>query len=170
MLKQVVEHLIGYAGLFSLDHVVAAFPGFSRTEVKHRLDRLESEGLIKRFREKTGRRDPHGPKDGPPPREITYVKCKGLEKRLEKMTAAQKTDTATDKIWRTVRLLRRFTRGDLVTLTGASEDSVRDYTRLLKREGFIRPLNSKARPITWSLAKDPGPQRPRIPYERKANG
>lgn len=170
MLKQVIEHLIGGSKIFTLDQVVESFPWFSRTEVKHRLDRLEAEGLIKRFREKTSRRVPGGPKDGPPPKEITYVKCKGLEKRLEKMAAAQRTDTSYDKIWRTIRLMRRFTRPDLEQLTGASEDSVRDYTRLLKREGVIRPLNDKARPITWVLAKDPGPQRPRIPYERKING
>lgn len=169
MLKQVIEHLIGQNRIFTLDQVVKSFSEYSRTEVKHRLDRLESEGLIKRFKEKTKRRDPQGPKDGPPPREITYVKCKGLKERLDKMTAAQRTDTSWDKMWRTIRIMRRFTRPDLEQLTGASEDSVRDFTRLLKREGIIWAWNEKGRPITWVLAKDPGPQRPRIPYERKTN-
>lgn len=169
MLKQVVEHLIGCTKEFTLEGVAEAM-GLKRNEVKYRLDRLESEGLIKRIKEVKWHRSAKDPQDGQAPRLITYQKCGDLEKRLAKMTATQRVDTTWDKMWRTIRVMRRFTRPDLMQLVGVTEENSRHFTRILAREGFIRAINPKSNPITWVLVKDPGPQRPRIPYERKANG
>lgn len=165
MLKQIIEIIIARRGFFTLDQIVAA-SGWKRAEVKHRLDRLEAEGLIKRVRQKTGRRDPAQAGGGPSPREITYIKCRGLQGRLDRMTASQVRDTAWEKIWRTIRIMRRFGVADLIQLTGAMEDNVRAYLKILARDGWIRKVSPPGKnPATWFLSKDPGPARPRIPWD-----
>ena len=165
MLKQIIEIVLKYYhGFFSLDQVVTD-SGWERAEVKHRLDRLEAEGLIKRQRETRGRNVKRP--GGPAPMDILYIKRKGLAARLARMDATQRKDTGWDRIWRTIRALRRFTVNDLIQLTGCKEDSCRDFVGLLKREQFIRAINPKIKPVTWVLCKDPGPQRPRIPEKDK---
>lgn len=159
MLKQIIEIIMKYRGFFSLDQVVSG-SGWDRAEVKHRLDRLEAEGLIKRQRETPGRNIKRP--GGPVPKDLLYIKRKGLVLRLAKMTATQRKDTGWDKIWRAIRAMRRFTIADLVQLTDCKEDSCRDFIGLLKREKFVRAVNEKSKPITWVMCKDPGPQRPRM--------
>lgn len=152
MLKRIIEIILGYKGIFTLERATAD-SGWPRQEVRARLARLEREGLIRRVRETAH----NNGEPGAPIRRISYVAMKGLKKRLEEMTF-QRPGTKWDAIWRTMRVMRRFTRTDLVQLTGASEANVKYYTTMLKRAGYL----GRAGRTTWILLKNTGPQRPRI--------
>jgi len=167
MLKQVIETILGFQGFFDNDSIVEA-TGNDRKEVKWRLDRLEREKLITRIRT-NGTKPQGGSNPGRPTKDIIYTaKKNALKKRLAKMTAKQKRDTAWDKMWRTIRIIRKFTRGDLVQLTGAADQNVKDFTGLLIRDGYIKQVSLEGkRPETLMLCKDPGPQRPRISIKAK---
>lgn len=156
MLKRIIEIILGYKGLFSLDRLVTD-SGWARREVQYRINRLEREGLISRVRETAH----NNGEAGAPTLRVLYVATKGLKKRLENMSADQKKDTSWDKMWRTMRVMRRFTRADLVQLTGARDENVKYYTQMLKKAGYVR-VSRVGNVATWILIKDPGPQRPRI--------
>lgn len=156
MLKRIIEIILGYKGLFSLDKLIAD-SGWPRREVQYRISRLKNEGLICQVRATV-----HNNREvGAPTQSVLYVATKGLKKRLENMSADQKKDTSWDKMWRTMRVMRRFTRADLVQLTGAKEANVKYYTQMLKKVGYVR-VSRVGNVATWILIKDPGPQRPRI--------
>lgn len=160
MLKQIIKIILGFEyRFFSIDQIVLA-SGQDRREVKWRLDRLEREGLISRFQTKDATQPTH--EAGRPTKQIEYVAKKGLQARFDKMTAPQKKETGWDKQWRTMRVLRRFTRADLVELTGCRSQNVKDFIRILKREGYVRVISTQGKiPETLFLCKDPGPARPR---------
>ncbi len=168
MLKQIIEIIIEFQGFFNIDSITQ-FGGPSevkedlRREVKWRLDRLEREGLIKRIKV-NGIKPQGGSNPGRPTINILYTARKNaLKKRLAELTARQKPDTAWDKMWRAIRVMRKFTRGDLVQLTGAADQNVKDFIKLLVREKFVKRVSAPGKiPEVLFLCQDPGPQRPRI--------
>ena len=95
---------------------------------------------------------------GPARRNPQYKVIKDILKRQKNYAACDR-----DKIWKTVRYLRKFTRSDLIRLTDC-EKTVEDYTRLLALHGYIRSIGRRSREKVWLLVKDIGPKRPHIPY------
>ncbi len=72
-----------------------------------------------------------------------------------------------DRIWQSMRVLRRFTLPDLVATTGASRENAKKYVRGLVRAGYLRCLSPYARGrkgghAVWMLARDTGPHAPRL--------
>ena len=94
---------------------------------------------------------------GPARRNPQYKVIKDILMRKQKLPVCDR-----DKIWKTLRYLREFTRSDLIRLTGCTK-TVEDYTRLLSRHGYIRSLGQHSREKIWTLVKDIGPKRPHIP-------
>jgi len=157
VLKQIIEIILKKRGFFTMEHIIEE-SGWPREEVWPRMYKLEKEGLIKRVRNvkillPSGEIVP----------QILYTSCVGLKQRLSLMELPRKKNTGWDKIWKTIRAMRRFTRADLVQLTGTSDGQVKDFTKVLERAGYIRKAAcSPGKSAIFVLCKDPGPQRPRI--------
>lgn len=75
--------------------------------------------------------------------------------------------TARDRIWHSVRILRRFTYADVATAADAGYDDVKTYLGTLRRVGVIRITGRAAtgrrgpRTPVMNLVRDLGPLTPR---------
>ena len=86
----------------------------------------------------------------------------------ERPTHPPKKRNIRDRIWKTIRDRRRFTRKEIRRLTGASIGSLEDFTQLLEYHGYIRKIGKDGREKVYILTKNPGPTRPIL--KEKRNG
>ena len=108
---------------------------------------------------------------GPARRNPQYEVLRDLADR--KCRKPKRGDTGRDKIWRTIRALRRFTRTDLERLTGCPRKTIDHYVRMLDLHGFIRSARNVGHEKFYTLINDVGPNRPETPEagpEEKDNG
>ena len=75
--------------------------------------------------------------------------------------------TARDRIWQSMRILRRFTLPDLAATAEAGENNCLKYTRELTAGGIVRVIKPhesghKNGHIIWFLVRDLGPKSPRL--------
>lgn len=74
---------------------------------------------------------------------------------------------ARDRIWQSMRVMRRFTQPDLQATAEAGRDNVRKYVRGLVAAGYLRIVKPKdsgrkgGHPI-YQLVRDTGPRAPRL--------
>jgi len=68
------------------------------------------------------------------------------------------------KLWQSMRIMRRFTLPQLMATSGATESPTRAYVNALKRAGFLavrRPAQGMAGAYAvYQLLQDSGPQHP----------
>ncbi|MEG6552663.1 hypothetical protein V6C53_20705, partial [Desulfocurvibacter africanus] len=97
-------------------------------------------------------------------RESTPGAWQRVQKALSQPGAltGTKSDTARDRMWASVRELRRFTRKDLSKATGCPKGAVADYVRLLCLAGLAVEVGRTGQEAIYELTGDPGPQRPVI--------
>lgn len=79
----------------------------------------------------------------------------------------QRQPRARDRVWQSMRVMRTFTRPDLMATAEASEDNVSKYVRGLVRAGIVtivKPRDSgrKGGHEIYRLIKDLGPTAPRL--------
>ena len=72
---------------------------------------------------------------------------------------------ALGRVWQCMRVMRRFTRGQLMTTAEAGETAVQKYVRALADAGYLRLVAPRVngRPGSqdeWQLVRDSGPQPP----------
>jgi hypothetical protein len=152
MRKEVIEACKSFGTSIYTVSQVAERAGKDRPRVRHVLWRLEKEGMIVRFAEREG----HPTfKKGCPGKEITYRNTKNLG-RIERKTA----ENGWDRMWKAIRVMRRFTRYDLIAICGQSPENVAYFTKLYRKSGYIQPSRRGGRGVVWTLVKDPGPDRP----------
>lgn len=143
---------------FFLNDVVAA-TGIERTKLLRVLEKLRKEGILKTIGE--GNVRPARGENGPFRRNPRYERIKGLALRPKK----QRPVYERDKIWRTIRFLRRLKRSDLIRLTGCNENTISVYTRKLVIHGYLKELGRSGREKVFFLINDTGPKRPMIAGE-----
>ena len=81
-----------------------------------------------------------------------------------------RTVTATShrfRMWRSMRILKRFTSADLMATASSAKCSVDDYVRGLARCGYLRAAvtyqrGGGNRRAVWVLVRDTGPHPPRL--------
>ncbi len=78
-----------------------------------------------------------------------------------------KEATTTQKIWKAIRGLQKFTHDDLATITGCSYQIAKTYVSLLVASGYVRalgrepaPAGGRTRKIVYLLVKNTGPRAP----------
>lgn len=80
---------------------------------------------------------------------------------------AETRRTARDRIWQSMRILRRFSLPDLVATAEAGDNNCLKYTRGLSAAGIVRLIKpkdegKKGGHIQWALVRDLGPKSPRL--------
>jgi hypothetical protein len=81
--------------------------------------------------------------------------------------SAETRRTARDRIWQSMRILRRFSLPDLVATAETGESNCLKYTRALTAAGILRLVKAKENGkmgghIQWALSRDLGPKSPRL--------
>lgn len=81
------------------------------------------------------------------------------------VAAKPRRDTVRYKVWRSIRILRRFTIPDLVRTSGAKTSNTRRFVRGLVRHGYAVPVGTYVSGRTGSyqgyrLVRDTGPDHP----------
>jgi hypothetical protein len=140
---------------YTLSAIINAL-GLDRKEARRKLGKLEHAGSIARVREwGTG-----GPVNlgGCPRKEVLYVNKKGLKQKLNERM--QQKDVTWDRLWTAARMLRRFTRTDLVVVCNANIENVRYFTKAYMKAGYLRSEKGRGPEKIWAIMKDPGPCRP----------
>jgi predicted ArsR family transcriptional regulator len=151
---RVIEELIRNETRFvTLSHLVCALDE-DRIAVKRAMEHLTRLGAVQVIQ--TYERPPEA--RGRTVLEVVYK----AKERLDGLLAGRgrNHDTGWDRMWKAIRGLSKtqntFTRRDLAVLAGVSMENVRQFTKKLRREGFIEQ-RAKGQ---WKLVRDPGPQRP----------
>lgn len=155
MLKTVIRACLAFGTIFYTVSQIAEATGIERSATRHKLWKLENAGFITRLADKEIPLEGKGR----PIKEITYRNTSLLKIKAE---ASPKRETnGWDKMWRAIRVLRRFTRDDLAVISGQSMENVQCFTKEYRRRGYLRCLGKAGtRNVMWMLAKDPGPKRP----------
>jgi predicted transcriptional regulator len=81
--------------------------------------------------------------------------------------------SASERIWKAIRMMPQFSVGELVAATEAHESTTRRIVRTLERRGYVRRLKSYEPGMLMScnlfqLALDPGPSAPDFVRKRSA--
>ncbi len=160
-LQDVIKTCSSYGNKFySLSAIIKTLK-LDRTDARRKLVKLERTGLITRVRD-TKKRDLTANSNGRPKKEIIYKNKKSLKKKLDERL--QLKNVAWDRMWQAARMLRQFTRNDLVIICKAKIENVRYFTKAYTKAGYLRAGKGKGLEKVWTLIQDPGPKRP--PYER----
>jgi ribosomal protein L4 len=148
---------------FSLDQIVRK-TGMYRREICHILEKLYLENIILKVSNK--KREEYQERRGRPYYDIIYrlVKKQILHKRI---TPILKNETAQDRMWKVLRYLKVFTRSDLILLAKVSHEHAMWFTKMLRREGIVKPSRNGGPGTEWRLIKDLGPRRPHVTDGRK---
>jgi len=128
----------------------------ARDLVLHRLGKLERAGLITRV--KCWETPLPGFSKGRPTKESCYRNTKLLKQKVE--TDPPRKPNSWDKMWKTIRVLRRFTHSDLVIICQQDIENVRYFVKRYRQLGYIRQFGKRGKEKTWTLTKSVGPQRP----------
>ena len=138
--------------------------GIERKKVLRVLEKLRKKGFLELIEERLLPPENAG-EFGPPRRDPRFELLRDIEKlRIGKRTGGI---TCRDKIWRTLRIKRIATRGELSRLTGCSGVNVMDYLKLLEHYGYVREAGKKGREKLFALVKNPGAARPETPEIKK---
>ena len=151
-------------GRITLAEVVDA-AGCPRKPVLRVLDRLMREGWVTLVEDI--RQWPAPGEHGPKRRNPVYEVCRDL--RQHRVHQVRSHITCRDKLWGTLRNVRRTTLSNLIRLTGCGERVCREYLGLLLGMGYVRQIGKDGREKVWALVKDTGARRPETP-ERATRG
>jgi len=144
--------------IFSLNDIVAS-SGMDRRKLLRVLEKFRKEGFLQIIEEEKIR--PEMGENGPFRRNPRYKRIRNIATR-QKQT---RPFCGRDRIWRTIRYLRKFKRSDLIRLTGDNESTIYGYTRQLVIHGYLKELGRSGREKVFYLFNDPGPKRPIIAGE-----
>lgn len=145
-------------GRITLAEVVDA-SGCPRRPVLRVLDRLVREGFLGLAEDIRERPSPG--ECGPRRRNPSYEIRRDI--RLQRAAMVRSRVTCRDKLWTTLRTVRRATLSDLQRLTGCDEGTCREYVRQLSRHGYVREVGKTGHEKIWALVKDAGARRPETP-------
>jgi len=145
-------------GRMTLAEVVDA-SGCPRRPVLRVLDRLCRDGWLMLVEDVRERPAPgaYGPRRRNPVYEVQH------DIRLLRASVVRSRVTCRDKIWTTLRSVRRATLSDLQRLTGCDEGTCREYVRQLSRHGYVREVGKVGHEKVWALVRDAGARRPETP-------
>jgi hypothetical protein len=158
MMQTIIKACLSFeTRYYTISQIVKATK-LKRSAVRHKLWKLEAGGLLKRV---SCRKLPlPGFSRGKPMKEICYRNVR-LRPLIDKTKAPRPLkENGWDKMWKTLRALRRFTRNDLAIICEQSIYNVRYFTKTYRKLGYIRPLSERGRNVLWVLIKDTGPTRP----------
>jgi hypothetical protein len=153
MIHKIIKFTTKHRRFFLAD--AAQSTGIERRKALRILEKFRKEGYLTKVREE--RVSLKLNEYGPARRNPEYKVIKDISLRQRKKGLCNR-----DKIWKTLRFLRKFTRSDLIRLTGCTK-TVEDYTRLLALHGYIECIGRSSHEKVWLLVKDSGPKRPHIP-------
>lgn len=74
-----------------------------------------------------------------------------LSKQLSMPTIKINKPTLRDKMWKAIRMKRCFTFAQIQLLTGCQRNSVRNFVKLLERDGYVRKTGRDSHRVTWML-------------------
>jgi hypothetical protein len=127
--------------------------GLKRLYVIRVLDKFHDEGYLELIEENFIR--PNWKETGPNRRNPTFRCIKDLSLRKPNRAKNRR-----DKIWRTLRYLKKATRSDITRLTGCTHGIVVSYTVLLSKYNYIKAVGKRGQEKVWILVQDVGPKRP----------
>lgn len=140
---------------------LAARTGLDRGQALRCLRKLENSGWLKLVRDERVPARELGQTYGPARRNPVWAVVRDIRARRDNQVTSR--ITCRDKIWATLRAVRRATQSDLVRLTECTESSVAEYIRVLRHGGYVKAAGLRSRETLWILAKDAGPRRPETP-------
>ncbi len=151
--KLLVEY-VSQRRIFALSNVIDD-TGIERRKALRILEKFKKEGYLSEL--KDDRIPPAINEVGPPRRNPRYKVIGDITQRKPNRPMCKR-----DKLWRTLRYLRKATRSDLMRLTGCSLGTTERYTKLLEKHGYLRSIGRRSKEKVWLLVKNTGPKKPEI--------
>jgi len=144
---------------FSLSKMVETL-GLPRRPVMRVLDRLVREGVLE-VAENAKQAHKARAEYGPAKRDTVYRRVPGAG--LARGVRQTRGENSRDRIWRTIRRLRRFTKHSLAEASGCKFASCEEYVRLLTIHNHLVKDGREGRRAVFVLANDTGVRRPATP-------
>ena len=156
-LKACIDAVLARRGQFFTNVQIAEATGLDKGEVYRPLQRLVREGHVKRYHATDD--TPTFKKGRPALGDVVYKALPSLKERAANGRDKKLPNAAWDRIWKAIRVLKRFKKKDLVVTSGAKEDNTVFFMKALSRAGIIR-ATKKGPSAEWRLIDDIGPERP----------
>jgi len=157
-LNKIIDACLRRCGqFFSLNNMVEK-TALDKKTVYRGLQRLVREGHVVRYQIQMEK--PTLKKGRQGIENIIYRPLPSLKDRKRKSGGHKNPNTAWDRMWRAIRVMRTFKARDLAATSGATRENVRFFLKSLRRAGIVTKDRPGGTNVEWSLANDIGPERP----------
>ena len=163
-LALVIDACLSRRGQFFTLAWITEKTGLPQKKVYWCMNRLVREGHIVRYRRiledesRVGR---------PRVANIVYLVLASLKDRKERVLNLKLKNTAWDRMWRAIRVMRSFKVRDLAATSGATRGNVRYFLKRLRRAGIVTHEPGHHQRVEWRLIEDLGPERPSLEELRR---
>ncbi len=163
--KKVVEVILstGKETLKVNDLIVKT--NFTHKQILRVMDRLERDGYVKTVEMAVPPRKfgESGIRKRYPTWKLIKVRANDYSPLQKRAVKVRKKDTVRDKIWRAIRIKRKFTLPELTQFTQMKEDCLRDYVYILEAGRILKRQPNTGKIKVFVLVNDVGPTRPVLP-------
>lgn len=157
-LQQVIDAVLRRRGqFFSLTQLTVCL-SLPRKNVYRALQRLVREGHVVRYRSEQA--PPTWRKGRPGLGRVLYGATSSLKLRKAAREGYKQPDTAWDKAWTAMRVMRCFTKKDVRITAGITDANLRWFLKQLRHAGIARPTAEGGPGVRWQFISDLGPRRP----------
>jgi Fic family protein len=157
-LNKCVDACVARKGQFFTMKTIMKETGLNRSQVRASLQKLEREDHLVLYRATRARATLK--KGRPIIEDKVFLALPTLRERKAGREDFKQENTAWDGMWRALRVLKRFTKKDLVTTSGAESNNVSYFVKMLCRGGYLAKVGTQGREAVYVLTEDPGPNRP----------
>jgi transcription initiation factor IIE alpha subunit len=159
-LKTCIDACISRRGQFFTSKQIEEKNSLNRDSVRRALQRLVREGHLVRYHQERGTLTYK--KGRPSIESIVYLAMPSLKKRKASRTNIKQKNTAWDRMWKAMRVLRKFKKKDIVMTAGVERENAGYFMKMLRRGKYLSVDKAGSRHATWTLIDDVGPERPSL--------
>jgi predicted transcriptional regulator len=170
-LKTCIDVCIAKRGQFFTSKQIEEKTGLNRDPVRRALQRLVREGHLVRYQQERGTLTYK--KGRPRIASIVYLALPSLKDRKDSRDNFKFKNTAWDRMWKAIRVMKRFKKRDIVITAGVERENAGYFMKMLRRGRYLSVDKAGGRHAVWSLIDDVGPERPSLEEMRvrsKARG
>lgn len=157
--KKIINIIISEAGHntpLRIDDLIVK-TGLTHKQVLRVMDRLARLGYIKTVKTEI---PPRKYKESGLLRRYPTWKLNADKLISRRAVESRKKNTGRDKIWRAIRIKRKFTLTELEQFTQLNRASLQDYVCILESGKYLKRQPNTGKILVFVLVNDPGPDRP----------
>ena len=159
-LKACIDACVARRGQFFTSKQIEEKTGLAIIPVRRALQRLVREGHLVRHQQERGTLTYK--KGRPRIASIVYLALPSLKDRKDSIGNFKFKNTAWDRMWKAVRVMKRFKKRDIIMTARVERENASYFMKMLRRGGYLSVDKPSSHYAVWTLIDDVGPERPSL--------